>query len=178
MNRHLQESQNKYDLHTNTTILSRRLCVYFACYLCLFPSSFFVNATTTKIVNFDEWLESFESFLSVIRIFLKLWMWTNKHINQTYFERYEFDVSVVLVLIATCTYKSMLNWVRMNQSSCIPILVTHSYSIFHKHLRVAKKRFTADIWYTLPLIAFTKKKKKKRDKDSKQRKYTTFYWVL
>ena len=27
--------------------------------------------------------------------------------NQTHFKAYEFDVSVVHVLIATCTYKSM-----------------------------------------------------------------------
>ena len=28
--------------------------------------------------------------------------------NQTYYEWYEFDVNVVLLLIATCAYKSML----------------------------------------------------------------------
>ena len=28
---------------------------------------------------------------------------------QTYFKWYEFDVNVVRILIATCTYKSMLN---------------------------------------------------------------------
>ena len=44
---HLQESQNIYDSHTNTIILSRRLCVCLACCLCLFLSSFFVNAATT-----------------------------------------------------------------------------------------------------------------------------------
>ena len=29
----------------------------------------------------------------------------SKRINQTYFECYEFDVNVVLILIATYTYK-------------------------------------------------------------------------
>ena len=41
MNRHLEESQNKYDSHTNTIILTRRLCVYFACCLGLLFFFFF-----------------------------------------------------------------------------------------------------------------------------------------
>ena len=115
MTQHLQESQNKYDLRTNTTILSRRrLCVCFACYLCHFSSSFFVNATTTKTVNFNESFASLESFTSIISIFLNLWIWMSRLINQTYFELYEFDVNVVLILMATCSYKSTLYWVRMN----------------------------------------------------------------
>ena len=32
----------------------------------------------------------------------------NRLMNQTYLEWYEFDVNVVRILIATCTYKSML----------------------------------------------------------------------
>ena len=52
MNRHLQELQNKNDSQTNTTILSRRLCVCFACLcLCFLLSSFVVNAATTKTVT-------------------------------------------------------------------------------------------------------------------------------
>ena len=35
--------------------------------------------------------------------------------NQTYFEWYEFDVNVVCILIATCTYKSKL-YMRKNES--------------------------------------------------------------
>ena len=34
---------------------------------------FFVNATTTKTVNFDEWFESLESFMSVFT-FQNLWI--------------------------------------------------------------------------------------------------------
>ena len=33
----------------------------------------------------------------------------SKRMNETYFECYEFDVNVVLMLIVTCRYKSMLN---------------------------------------------------------------------
>ena len=40
MTQHLQDLQNKYDSHTNTTILRRRLCVCFACCICRF--SFFL----------------------------------------------------------------------------------------------------------------------------------------
>ena len=61
MNQHLQESQNKYDSHTNPTILGRMLCV------CLFLSFFFVNAATIKTLNFDEF-ESSESFMSIINL--------------------------------------------------------------------------------------------------------------
>ena len=48
MTQHLQELQNKYDSRTNATLLSRRLCVG----LSFFP--YFVNATRTKTVIFDE----------------------------------------------------------------------------------------------------------------------------
>ena len=147
MNRHIYEAQNKYDSHTNTTILSRRLRVCFACCLCLFLSSFFVNAATTKTVNVDEWFESLESFINIIRIFLNLWIWMSRRTNQIYFSCYEFDINVVLILIATCAYKSMLNWVRTNQNSWILIQVTHSCSKFHEYLWVAKKQFIADLWY-------------------------------
>ena len=74
---------------------------------------FFVNATTTKTVNFDEWFESLASYRSIC---LNLWIGMSRPMNQIYFECYEFDVNIVIILIATCTYKSMLNWVRMNQS--------------------------------------------------------------
>ena len=82
--------------------------------------SFFVNAATTKTVNFYKFFEWLESFIS---IFLNLWIWMRKLMNQTYFECYEFDVNSVIILIATCIYKSRLNWVRMNQSSWISILL-------------------------------------------------------
>ena len=52
---------------------------------------FFVNAATTKTVNVNERFESYEWFISITSM------------NQTYFECYKFDVSVVLILIATCT---------------------------------------------------------------------------
>ena len=61
---HIHESQKKYDSRTNT-ILSSMLCICFACCLwCCLSSFFFVNATTTKTVHFDEWYEQLESFLS------------------------------------------------------------------------------------------------------------------
>ena len=133
----------------NTTILSRRLCVCFDCCLCLFLSSLFVNPATTKTVKVVEWFESLESFISITRIsiFLNLWILMSRRMNQTYFECYEFDVNVVLILIATCTYKSMLNWVQMNQSGWISILLTHSYLEFREHLWLVKKRFIANLWY-------------------------------
>ena len=97
-NRHLKVSQNKYDSQTNTTILSRRLHDCFACCLWHFLSTFFVNVATTKTVNFDECFKSFESF--------NLWIWMSRHMNQTYFECYEFDVNIVLMLIASYTYNT------------------------------------------------------------------------
>ena len=66
----LQESQNNYDSHMSTTILSRKLCVCLVCSLCLLV---------------DFWNES-------------------SHSNQTYFECYDINVNIVLILIATCTY--------------------------------------------------------------------------
>ena len=70
----IHEAYIKYDSNTNPTILSRRLCVFFACFLCIFLSYFFVNAATTRTVNVDEWFESLESYISIINIFLKLWI--------------------------------------------------------------------------------------------------------
>ena len=100
MNRHLQKSQNNYDSHTNTTILSRRLCICFTCCLCHFLPTFFFLLV--------EWFESFEPLISIISIFLNAWFWMSRSMNQTYFECYEFDVSAGLILIATCTYKSLI----------------------------------------------------------------------
>ena len=82
---------------------------------------FFVNAPTTKTVRVDEWFESLKPFISILSIFLNLWIWMSRRMNQTYFEYYEFNIDVVLILIATCTYKSMLNGVRMNQINWISI---------------------------------------------------------
>ena len=145
MNRHLQESPNKYDSHTNT-ILSRRFVVS-AFLLSLFFSFFvFVNATTTKTENCDEWFELLESFMSTLSVFLNLWIWMSRRINQTCFECYEFDVNIVLILIANCNYKSMLQWVRMSQSNWISILLTYSYSKFHDYLWITKQRFIVDLW--------------------------------
>ena len=131
------KSPNKCDSRANTTTLTRRLCVCFVCCLCLclflFLSFFlFVNATTNKTVNFDEWFESLESLLCIISNFLNSWIWMSRRMNQTDFECYKFDANIVLILIATCTYKLMLQWVRMNQSSWISILLTHSYSKFYE----------------------------------------------
>ena len=74
--------------------------------MCLF---FFVNVATARIVNFYVWFESFESFISIIRIFLKLWIRMSRLINQTYSEWYEFDVNVVCILIATYTYNFVVS---------------------------------------------------------------------
>ena len=82
-------------------------------------------------------------FIAIISIFLNLWILMSRHMNQIYFEGYEFDVKVVT---ETCTYKSMLNWIQMNQSSWISILLSHLYSKLHEYLWVAKKRFIADLW--------------------------------
>ena len=42
--------------------------------------------------------------------------------NQTYFECYEFDVNVVLILNATCTYKSIGQFTRF----CIVYVVLNT----------------------------------------------------
>ena len=82
------------------------------CCLCL--SSFLVNTARTKTVNVDEWFKSLESFMRIISTLLNLWIWMSRHMNQTYFECYKYHV--VFILIATCTYKSMLSWVRKNHT--------------------------------------------------------------
>ena len=89
----------------STAIPSRKLCVCFACCLYLF------FLTPTKTVNFHEWFESLESFMSIISILLNIWIWMIRLMNHTYFECYEFDVNFVLILIATCTYKSCTEYV-------------------------------------------------------------------
>ena len=57
--------------------------------------------------------------IRVIRIISKYCKYFAKVMNQTYREWYEFDVNVVRILIATCTYKSMSKWVWMNQSRVV-----------------------------------------------------------
>ena len=52
MTQHIHEIQNKYDSHTNTVIINRRLLI--PCYSCLFLSPGFVTIGTTKTINFDE----------------------------------------------------------------------------------------------------------------------------
>ena len=108
MTQHLQESQNKNDSLTNTTILTRRLCVCFACCLCFFISPFFLNATTTKIVNFDKWFESLESYLSIISNFLNLWIWMSRHMWFKY-------ISNVMSLMWTLYSSYSLQSVLINQ---------------------------------------------------------------
>ena len=53
-----------------------------------------------KIFNCEKWHAPFES--------VEFLRENEKRTNPTYFECYEFDVKVVLILIATYTYKSML----------------------------------------------------------------------
>ena len=49
---------------------------------------FFVNVAKAKTVNFDEWFESLEWFMNIISIFLNLWNWMSRRMNQTYFKWY------------------------------------------------------------------------------------------
>ena len=155
----LNESQNKYNSHTNTTILSRRLCVCFVCYLCIFLSSFFENATTTKTVNVDEWFKLFGSLISIINIFRNLWIWMSMSMNQTYFECYEFDVNVVLILNATCTYKSIGQFTRF----CIVYVVLNTLcflwtlnSIMYSVFRIPNVFFF--FWHSNNLIVRNQRK--------------------
>ena len=98
MTQHLQESPNKYDALTNTTILTRRfmfaLHAVFAFYFLIF-----CKCNSTKAVYIDAWFESLETFMSIISIFLKLWM--SRRVNQTYFKYNKFDVNIALIFIAT-----------------------------------------------------------------------------
>ena len=107
---------------------------YLAFFCCLCLSSFFVNSATNKAINFDEWFESLVSFISIRRIFLNF-MIQNE-------QAYESNLFRML-----CIYKSMLNWVRINRSSWISIMLTHAYSKLHEYLWVAKKQFIADLWF-------------------------------
>ena len=52
------------------------------CVFVFFLSYFFVHATTTKTVNFDEWFESHELFMSIISSFLNLWIWMSRGVKQ------------------------------------------------------------------------------------------------
>ena len=110
MNRH--EAYNNYDSQTNSTILSRRLCVSMLALYISF-SSFFVNAATTNTVNACEW---FESFIIIISMLQNLWIWMNRHMNQTYFD------------CTTCTYKSLLNWERNNTAEILLLGFSLSWS--------------------------------------------------
>ena len=108
------DTYKKRKVRIRTVQYSVECCVCcLACSLCLFITSFIVNTATNKT----------EMIMMMISIFLNLWIWMNTCIHQTYFECYKFDVNFVLILIATCTYKSILNWVRMNQSSWNSILL-------------------------------------------------------
>ena len=98
---------------------------------------FFVNVATTNTVNVDEW---FESFINFVCVFLNLWIWMSRPMNQTYFECYGFDVNVVIILIAICTYKS-ISWISLP--------LAHLYSKLHEYLGVAKNWFIADLFINL-----------------------------
>ena len=50
----IYESQNKYELLTNTVIFTRRLCICCVYFLISCLISYFVNATITKTVNIVE----------------------------------------------------------------------------------------------------------------------------
>ena len=82
----------------NTKIFTRWLCVCSACRFILSCFLFrfykFVNVTTTKTVNFDEWFESLALLESFISILVKFWIKMGRLINQICFEWYEFDVKV------------------------------------------------------------------------------------
>ena len=78
----------------------------------------FRQSTTTKTVNFNERLESllsvsckhYKHFSKVMNLNSR----SRMNMNQTYFEWYEFDVNVLRILIAFCTYKSTLVVVSTN----------------------------------------------------------------
>ena len=83
---------------------------------------------------------------SFLRIFLKLWIKINRHLNQTYFKWYEFDVNV-----ATCTYASNeCSDYEWYQRTYLNFNIVDSQSKFHEYLWVATKRFTADLLYGPP----------------------------
>ena len=113
------------------------------------------------LYSFFVMFESLESFIS---IFLNLYIWMSRRMNQTYFECYEFDLNVVLILIVTCSYRSMLNRVRMNQSNWIAILLTHSYAKLHEYLWVPKKKKTIHCWSLIPIHLRFKISSKKKSK--------------
>ena len=132
----MYESQNMYDSHTNTTILSRTLCVYFACYLCFLFLLSFLNAAANKTVNVDIWFESLESFKSITSIFLMYKsQWVGVWIKH---------ISNVMSL------KSMLySW---NESEYLNFNFTHLYSEFNEHLWVAKKKKTIHCWSLICML--------------------------
>ena len=107
MTQQLIESQNMYESHTDTTILSWRLYDYFACCLCLFLSSFFVNATTTNTLNVDEWFESIEAFISINKYFSKF-----MHLNE---KAYESNIFRMLWVLLSTLYSHSLQNVLKNQ---------------------------------------------------------------
>ena len=117
------------------------------CWLCLLSLSFsfFVNAATTKTVNIDEWFESLESILSIINIFLNLWIWMRRGVwikhssNAMSLMSMLHSNSLQSVLINQCwtEYK----WIRVVEFQYYWITHTQNY------IRLAKKRFIADFWY-------------------------------
>ena len=92
-------TKNVWFAYENYNTRKEVVCLF---YLLSFSFFSFTIAVTTKTVNVDGWFESLESFISIISIFLNLWIWMNRRMNQTYYECYEFDVNVVLIFIATC----------------------------------------------------------------------------
>ena len=117
-------SIKKYDSHTNSTVLSMKLCMRFL-------SSFFLKAATTRTGNVDEWFGSLESFISIFSYI-------------SYFECYEFDINVKLILIATCL-RYLSSWIQIRS--------THLYSNSHEYSWVAIKRIIADLWFILHSVS-------------------------
>ena len=73
----------------------------------------------------------------------------SRHMNQTYFERYEFDVNFGFILIATYAYKSMFQFVRINQGTYLNFNIVDS-RIFKISLVLTsnkKKPIYCDRWF-------------------------------
>ena len=95
--------------------LPGRLGVCFTC--CFFFANglfFFFCKCNNQVRLYHVWWR-----IPVARIFLTLWIWISRLMNQIYFEWYEFEANVVSVVIAICTYKSTLVVVSTNESESI-----------------------------------------------------------
>ena len=114
------------------------------CLLCLLSLSFFtsflVSTTIIKTVNFDN--ESNHLNLSWVQIFFpNLWIWMSRCMNRTYFEYYEFDVNVVLILFETCMNESE----QLNFNIVDPLNISWAFMSSEKAIHC---RFLMGIFYT------------------------------